>query len=136
LCNYNFSLYICILLHTYNYFIMFRINLHPIFAARGIDRPYTFLVKAGFTPHSASVILKNPKEIKLRYIELLCINLNCEPSDLFMWSPDKNHPVAENHPLHNLSTASTTETLLNLPYKQLKEIASKLTTQAKEGEVQ
>ena len=117
---------------------MLRLNLQPIFTARGIDRPYTFLVKAGFTPHSATVILKHSKEIKLHYIELLCIKLNCEPSDLFLWTPDKNHSVAENHPLHNLSSGapSTTESLLDLPYKQLKEITSKLTTQVKEGENQ
>lgn len=114
---------------------MLKINLQPIFTARGIDRPYAFLVKAGFTPHSANGILNNPKEIKLHYIELLCMKLNCEPSDLFLWVPDKNNPIAENHPLRNLAgnVGSTADTLLDLPYKQLKEITLKLNAQQKEA---
>ena len=114
---------------------MLKLNLQPIFTARGIDKPYTFLVKAGFTPHSAIIILNKPKEIKLHYIELLCMKLNCEPSDLFLWIPDKNNPIAENHPLHNLAgnATNTTYSLLDLPYRQLKDLTSKLNVQQKEA---
>jgi len=114
---------------------MLKVNLQPIFTARGIERPYTFLVKAGFTPHSASVILNHSKEIKLHYIELLCMKLNCEPSDLFLWTPDKNNPITENHPLRNLggNAGSTTDTLLDLPYKQLKELNLKISSEQKEA---
>jgi len=113
---------------------MLKLNLQPIFTARGIDRPYAFLVKAGFTPHSASVMINYPKAIKTHYIELLCIKLNCEPSDLFTWTPDKNNLLAENHPLRNLggNDASVNGTLLDLPYKQLKELNLKISSQQKE----
>lgn len=109
---------------------MLKLNLQPIFKARGIDRPYTFLVKAGFTPHSASVILSDKtKVVKLHYIEVLCEHLNCEPNDLFLWKPDKNKVIADNHPLHNLSNKTgdgTNNTLRDLPYKELKELSEKL----------
>jgi DNA-binding Xre family transcriptional regulator len=109
---------------------MLKLNLQPVFKARGIDRPYTFLVKAGFTPHSASVILSDKtKVVKLRYIEVLCEHLNCEPNDLLLWIPDKNKVIADNHPLHNLSNKAgdgVNNTLRDLPYKQLKELSLKL----------
>lgn len=117
---------------------MLRLNLQPIFNARGIDKPYTFLVKAGFAPHSATVILNsNLREIKLNYIEVLCESLNCEPNDLFLWIPDKGKMVSDKHPLYNLRNQSSDEdnfTLRDLPYKQLKELSSKLTAEFKGGD--
>ena len=110
---------------------MLTLNLLPVFSARGIEKPYAFLVRAGFTSHSANIMLNNPKAIKLHYIELLCTKLNCEPSDLFMWTPDKNHPLAENHALRNIG--GTIDILLDLPYKQLKDISLKVKAQQKEA---
>lgn len=117
---------------------MLQLNLKPIFKARGIDRAYTFMVKAGLTPHSANMILNSKSKVfKLEHIELLCKSLNCEPNDLLLWTPDKNSPVAENHPLHNLSNkagsaSDSISTLRDLPYKQLKEITQKLANPDKE----
>jgi DNA-binding Xre family transcriptional regulator len=119
---------------------MLRLNLQPIFKARGIDKPYTFLVKAGFSAHSATVILgSNLKEIKLNYIEVLCENLNCEPNDLFLWIPDNEKMITDKHPLYNLrNRASDAEniTLRDVPYKQLKELTSMLTAQQNDGKLQ
>lgn len=121
---------------------MLRLNLQPIFKARGIDRPYTFLVRIGLTPHSATMILSTKSTVfKLKHIELICRNLNCEPNDLLLWTPDKNKPIADNHPLLNLgntatNSANTINTLRDIPYKQLKEITLKLSTQQKEEELQ
>lgn len=114
---------------------MLRLNLEPIFKARGIDRPYTFLVKIGLTPHSANLMLNTKsKVLKLEYVELICKHLNCEPNDLLLWTPDKNSTLADNHPLRNLSnkTNSATNginTLRDIPYKQLKEITEKLASE-------
>lgn len=49
---------------------MLSLNLNQIFKARGIERPYTFLVKAGFTPHSANALLNSKtKTFRLDHIE-------------------------------------------------------------------
>ncbi|MBK8628480.1 MAG: hypothetical protein IPN86_23875 [Saprospiraceae bacterium] len=40
-----------------NAIFMLYLNLAPIFAARGIERPYSYLVKAGFTHHTHSICL-------------------------------------------------------------------------------
>ena len=60
-------------------------------------------------------------------------------NDLFLWIPNKNSIDSNKHPLHNLRTpASDAEniTLRNIPYKQLKELTAKLTSQQKEEEYQ
>lgn len=120
---------------------MLRLNLQPIFTARGIDKPYTFLVKAGFTAHSAHIILTSKvRLIKLDYMEILCEKLNCEPNDLLLWTPDKNRPILESHPLFNLSNRNEVgtnppTTLRDIPYKQLREITSKLAADSGQSNV-
>lgn len=103
---------------------MLKMNLQPIFKVRGIERPYTFLVKAGFTPHSAHTILNNKLLVfKLAHIERLCKILVCEPNDLLVWVPDNKVVYADNHPLFNLlekdGTGSLRKTLATLPLKEL-----------------
>ena len=117
---------------------MLTLNLYPIFKARGIERPYTFLVKAGFTPHSANVLLNSKtKTFRLDHIEKLCVILKCEPNDLLVWYPDKNEIIADDHPLAKLKhgespTIDLKKTLLNMPYRELKTLSSKLTEEVKE----
>ena len=117
---------------------MLTLNLYPIFKARGIERPYTFLVKAGFTPHSANVLLNSKtKTFRLDHIEKLCVILKCEPNDLLVWYPDKNEIIADDHPLAKLKhgespTIDLMKTLLNMPYSELKSLSSKLTEEVKE----
>jgi len=108
---------------------MLKLNLQPVLSARGISKPYSYLVKIGFTSHSANVIMNNPKAIKVSHIEQLCLKLNCEPSDLFMWIPDKNNPIPENHALRNVG--GNIDALFDLPFKELRDISSKVNTQQK-----
>lgn len=107
-------------------------NLTPIFKARGIEKPYTFLVKAGLTPHSANYILNSKTRVfRLDHIELLCETLNCEPNDLLMWTAEKNKNYADNLPLKNLqqndNNENILETLTKLTYKELKQKAKDFT---------
>lgn len=106
---------------------MLSLNLTPIFQVRGIDKPYSFLVKAGFSPHSATNILNNKTRIfRLDHVELLCKTLFCEPNDLLLWTPEKETDYAENFPLSKLKLTDTDnnwkETFAKMPFKQLKEV--------------
>jgi len=108
---------------------MLTLNLTPIFKARGIERPYTFLVKAGLSPHTATIIIHNSTSVfRLNHIELLCEKLNCTPNDILVWTPNKNQKLSDNHPLTQLKKNDTNydihETLKTIPLEQLKEIAS------------
>lgn len=117
---------------------MLTLNLYPIFRARGIERPYTFLVKAGLTPHTANVLLNSKTKVfRLDHIEKLCLILKCEPSDLLAWNPNKNEIIDEGHPLTKLKhsespTIDLKATLLNMPYKELKSFSSRLSDEVKE----
>ena len=110
---------------------MLAYNLTPIFKVRGIENPHSFLVKNGFSSHTAHNISTHQTRIfRLDHVERLCKILICEPNDLLMWIPDKNEPIAENHPLQKLtikqSDLSIHEELNMISYKELKEISQKI----------
>lgn len=111
---------------------MLNLDLEHIFKARGIDRPYTFLVKAGFTPHTAnSICNSSTRAFKLEHIELLCKSLVCEPNDLLSFTADKGEVLTADHPLlklqHTEIDQNWRETLATIPFKQLKELTKSLT---------
>ena len=111
---------------------MLNLNLKPIFQARGIHKPYSFLVKAGFSPHTAANLVSNStRAFKLDHIELLCKALVCEPNDLLSYTTDSHEGLSENHPLLKLQYTdhqqNLKQTLATIPFKQLKEITKNLT---------
>jgi DNA-binding Xre family transcriptional regulator len=110
---------------------MLTLNLTPIFAARGITKPYSFLVKNGFSPHSANSIINSKTRIfRLDHVEQLCTILVCEPNDILLWTPNKGQNYASDFPLNKLKQSTTADnfhqTLSTVPFKQLKEITSSL----------
>jgi DNA-binding Xre family transcriptional regulator len=115
---------------------MLSFNLNEVFKARQIAKPYTFLVKAGFSPHAAAKITSNSARIlRLDHIERLCEILHCEPNDLLAYKPNSHNNLSKNHPLFNLvpkeEDLEWQETLKTISLSQLKEI-SKLITKSKE----
>jgi DNA-binding Xre family transcriptional regulator len=107
---------------------MLVFNLKAVMLARQIERPYSFLVKAGISPHSANDLLHSQtRTFRLDHIEKLCEILHCEPNDLLRYKPDNNNKLAETHPLNKL-TAKTTDfdwnhTFKTIPLDKLKEVA-------------
>jgi DNA-binding Xre family transcriptional regulator len=110
---------------------MLILDITPIIKARGIEKPYTYLVKAGFTRHASTSILNSKTSVfRLDHIEKICLILNCEPNDILVWKPDPNVKYAENNSLNILLQKETNETwketASKLTYKQLKETTSNL----------
>jgi len=82
---------------------MFYYNLRPLFRARGIDNPFTMMVKSGISHASAHRILNNyTSSLQLRHVEILCKILVCQPNDLLVWVPDKGVIYPEDFPLKEL----------------------------------
>ena len=114
---------------------MLHLHLKPIFSARGIEKPFSFLTKNGFNNNSAHRLLNSEtRVIKLDHIERLCDILFCEPTDLFQWIPDSKKAYLPNNPLNKLIASKENQTdlqktLSSLPYQQLKEISAKMTTE-------
>ena len=116
---------------------MLVFNLKEVMKARQIERPYSFLVKAGISPHSANNLLHSESRVfRLDHIEKLCEILHCEPNDLVAFKPNATQKLQQNHPLNKFLAKEDTfdwqQTLKTMPIAQLKEV-SKLINQAKEN---
>lgn len=106
---------------------MLSLNLLPIFKARGIDKPFSYLTSAGFPSYTAHNLL-NAKTVtfRLSHIDKLCSLLNCTPNDLLVWTPNRNEKLADTHPLTRLKKQNTDlnwqDTIKTIPLDQLSEI--------------
>lgn len=108
---------------------MLSLNLQPIFAARGIQRPYSFLVKAGFTTSTAHNLVSGELfSFQLRHIDKLCTVLNCTPNDLLVWSPNSHDLLPDSHPLTRLKDRrpdlNWQDTIKTAPLDELERIVS------------
>lgn len=113
-------------------------NLKVLFRERGIERPFSFLVKAGISPATAHNILHNAtRTCKLRHIELLCRVLLCEPNDLLVWVPDKGVVYPDDLPLRKLQRKNEGEELVamlsKMPLDELREVTKIVREREKEG---
>ncbi|MEQ1554641.1 MAG: helix-turn-helix transcriptional regulator [Ferruginibacter sp.] len=115
---------------------MLTLNLTPIFKARGIEKPYTFLVKAGIAAHTAHRILNSKTRVfRLDHIEILCTTLLCQPNDLLLFTADNNTIYADNNPLLTLKQQETTsnlnETIKTMTYNELQNAAKAMNSNIK-----
>ena len=103
---------------------MLNYNFTRIFKARGIERPFTFLTKSGFSDQFATKVKNNRvKVLRLKEMERLCMLLKCTPNDLLEWMPDQDSGVDGGHPLHTIrktdKVIDLTKTLNAIPLDQL-----------------
>lgn len=106
---------------------MLAFNLQEVFRARHIERPYSFLVKQGISPATASKILNNGTYVmRLKHITIICEALHCSPNDILIYKPNTDKPIAENHPLNKLRPQQFPDdlklALKTLPLEKLREI--------------
>ena len=106
---------------------MLQFNFQPVFAARGIAKPYTYLRQNGFSQNLAHRISHSAVDnMKLKNLERLCIMLRCSVSDVLVWTPD--HPAHDiaTHPLYDYKKKDAQfvmqNDLSNLTMQQLKEL--------------
>ncbi|MBS1512265.1 MAG: helix-turn-helix transcriptional regulator [Bacteroidetes bacterium] len=113
---------------------MLSLNVTALLKLRGIERPYHFLVQSGFTPNVATRIANDQISVmRLSHVELLCQILICEPSDLFVWTPDPKVQYPTNFPLQKLVKEEPGKTITDvisiLPIQQLKAITETVVKQ-------
>lgn len=116
---------------------MLTFNFTRIFKARGIDKPFTYLVKRGYSDNFATRIVNNRIErLNLKDVELLCEMLHCTPNDLLQWIPSNNHSTITNHPLMSLQRTEKvihlTQILSSVPLDRLAEIETMIKKQIEE----
>ncbi|MCD6067070.1 MAG: hypothetical protein K0S33_1896 [Bacteroidetes bacterium] len=113
---------------------MLYLNLRPVFDLRGIENPYSFLVKAGFSSYNAHKLLNTRNyTFQLLHIEKLCRILACTPNDLLCWVPASDDLISETHPLQELRSrimaGNWKKTMKTIPLSQLRELAKMIEDQ-------
>ncbi|TAJ15636.1 XRE family transcriptional regulator [Marinilabiliaceae bacterium JC017] len=106
---------------------MLRLNFERIFKARGIERPFSYLLKAGFSDNFATKIKKGyAQTIRSHELEKLCLLLRCSPNDLYEWIPDNDTEVDAKHPMNKIRQTNKmidiTKALHSVPLDRLEEI--------------
>ena len=94
---------------------------------RGIDRPYSFLVKNGFAAQTATEWSQNRVRcVRPEKLETLCTLLNCTPNDLFEWREDNKTVVPDSHALHSLKKSPNHLALRDIPAEKLEKLGEML----------
>lgn len=106
---------------------MLKYNFDRVFRAKAIERPYSFLLKAGFSNNFATKIKKSrTNRLSVIMLERLCLTIGCTPNDFMEYIPDKDQNIPTNHPLNELNRTDKiidlTKTLNSLPLSKLEEI--------------
>ena len=106
---------------------MINYNFDRIFKARGINRPFTYLTKAGFSDNFATKIKNNRvKRLGLKELEKLCLLLCCTPNDFYEWIPDDNIQADKSHALQAIRKSDKvfdlTKALHSVPLGKLNKI--------------
>jgi len=108
---------------------MIKFNFNRVFRARGIDKPFSYLVSMGYTPNYSTRIVNNRiKNLNIQDIEKLCTLLQCTPNDFLEWIPDAKDAGNDKHPLIPLQRSNKviqlTQMLNSIPLDKLTEIES------------
>ncbi len=106
---------------------MLTFNFARIFKARGIEKPFSYLVNAGYSDNFATRVANSKMEkMNLKDVEKLCVMLQCTPNDLLEWIPNAKEANAEKHPLATLrrkgSSTQLKQMLKTAPLDRLNEI--------------
>lgn len=106
---------------------MIKLNLQPIFKIKGITKPVKYLVDKGHSGSYANGVV-NDKLLSIPFwkLEMLCIDFNCTPNDLFDFILEKDQQLPENHALFTISKSEAIgeiHKLLNdLPVSKIQEL--------------
>ena len=106
---------------------MLNLNIKRVFAMRNIENPYIYLVRHGISrPTAWNLLNNNTTQIKNKHLELICELLNCEPNDLYEWTPSKDTANPDNHPLKDLrrqgKAPSYSEIIRQIPLDKIAEM--------------
>ena len=106
---------------------MLKFNFTRVFRAKGIDKPYSYLVKAGYSASFATRVVNNKvRQLNVENVEKLCEMLQCSPNDLLEWIPGKNYNPDKGHPLSSLQRIAKdgriNQILYTIPVDRLSEI--------------
>ena len=93
---------------------MLILDLKRVFHEKEIDNPHQFLKKLGVPMYASHRLLHNElNSISFKYLEIICLHLNCTVDDLISWTPDSKRAELKNHPLNKLRRTQSKERISN-----------------------
>jgi DNA-binding Xre family transcriptional regulator len=106
---------------------MLIFNIKRVFRLRDIEKPYTFMMKHGFSHMTAINLINGTNGApKTAHIERLCLLLNCTPNDFYEWTEESGkNAIDDAHPLNTLrrdKAKGLKETIKDLPLEKLNEV--------------
>ncbi len=108
---------------------MIASNVLNLIEARGTPRRKAsgFLRGIGFNYDTAKAIVSGRLQQFTYYqIEILCINLHCTPSDLFIYQPERHHKLPTDHPLLRIKSGKPlpklSKTIASMPLEHLNKL--------------
>ena len=118
---------------------MLLFDIKPLLKARGVKRPYSFLVANGFTYSAANMMIyTNKRTIKFDQLEMLCDLLKCTPNDLMVWRPKAGVQYPKDYPLNGLKRKAIADEWMDvvaaMPLEKLKELAQEVMDRNNEGD--
>ena len=108
---------------------MLNFNFSRIFKARGVDKPFSYLVKVGYSDNFATRIVNNRiRRLDIEDVEKLCELFHCTPNDLSEWIPESKDKTNDIHLLIPIrrsdKVVQLTQILNSVPLDKLSEIES------------
>ncbi len=115
---------------------MLTFNFTRIFKSRGIEKPFSYLVKLGYSDNFATRVVNNRIErLNLKDIEKLCEHFQCTPNDLLEWIPSSQDLNNETHPLASIKRSNKvvelTKILNSVPLDKLNDIETMINKEIK-----
>lgn len=109
------------------------LHLEPIFIARNILHPFTYLKKIGISGTTATKMLRGDAvQLNFRQLTTLCLNLNCSPNDLLALRQMELPQQHGLHVLHQLvpqtETTSINDWLATKTAEEVQEILRQIMT--------
>lgn len=106
---------------------MIFFNSARIFRLKSIHRPFSYLVKMGYSTGYATKLSRNQvSQINLQYLERFCRDFNCTPNDVFDFRLNRNDDLPSDHALHSLRKKELTNEINHiinaLPVEKIEQI--------------
>jgi DNA-binding Xre family transcriptional regulator len=87
---------------------MIKFNIQRILKIKGITEPNKYFIKRGHSSSYAYHLIRNElNSVSFEKLEMLCLDFNCTPNDLFDYSPTQGQNLPLDHALHKLSKDNT-----------------------------
>ena len=83
---------------------MLKFYIKDVLRVKGYKPNTHILQRMGLRYTAANRLIKGEtRSLTLDHLEMLCTFLNCTPNDILNYIPKTDHPLPDDHPLHQIT---------------------------------